>query len=124
MGSFPFPRNADVKLSKSTFVARVTGGAQSDAALFAALARTLRFPDYFGRNWAALDECLGDLSWLPRDVALLHDGTPGLSRKELAIYLEILRDAQVVAAEEGRILTVAFAEQTRALNEAWSKVKS
>jgi hypothetical protein len=24
-----------------------------------------RFPEYFGRNWPAFDECVRDLSWLP-----------------------------------------------------------
>src|SRR5262245_35134347 len=31
------------------------------AALMDALAATLRFPDYFGRNWDAVADCLGDL---------------------------------------------------------------
>jgi RNAse (barnase) inhibitor barstar len=33
--------------------------------LLGRLATALRFPDYFGRNWDALDEMLRDLGWLP-----------------------------------------------------------
>ncbi len=33
--------------------------------LVAVLGRSLQFPEYFGNNWDALDECLADLSWLP-----------------------------------------------------------
>ncbi len=31
----------------------------------------LEFPAYFGRNFAALDECLGDMEWLPADAYLI-----------------------------------------------------
>ena len=31
--------------------------------LLTALARALDFPDWFGGNWDALADCLGDLSW-------------------------------------------------------------
>jgi hypothetical protein len=33
--------------------------------LFASLAAALRFPEYFGMNWDALDDCLRDLDWIP-----------------------------------------------------------
>ena len=39
---------------------------RNDAELFSALDTALSFPDYFGANWDALDECLRDLAqWLP-----------------------------------------------------------
>ena len=38
---------------------------EDEAGLLAELARIFRFPDYFGGNWDAADECLRDLSWLP-----------------------------------------------------------
>lgn len=42
-----------------------TARAASEAGLLAELARAFCFPDYFGGNWDAADECLRDLSWLP-----------------------------------------------------------
>jgi len=29
------------------------------------IAQALSFPDWFGMNWDALNDCLGDLDWLP-----------------------------------------------------------
>lgn len=39
--------------------------------LFNEFSAALQFPDYFGENWDAFDECLNDLEWLPADAYLL-----------------------------------------------------
>jgi RNAse (barnase) inhibitor barstar len=38
-----------------------------DLSLFSCISSLLSFPDYFGHNWNALEDCLGDMSWLPAD---------------------------------------------------------
>jgi RNAse (barnase) inhibitor barstar len=54
----------------------------------------LQFPDYYGRNWDALEECLRDLSWVPeREVLLIHDDLPSLEDHELRTYIQILSEA-------------------------------
>ncbi len=37
----------------------------SPRGLFLTISRQLRFPDYFGHNWNALDDCMRDLAWIP-----------------------------------------------------------
>ncbi|WP_292471163.1 barstar family protein [Methanolobus sp.] len=32
--------------------------------LYSEFQKTFQFPDYFGCNWAAFDECLNDLDWI------------------------------------------------------------
>lgn len=44
---------------------------QTASDVFEEFATILEFPDYFGHNWAALDECLNDLSWLPGHAYIL-----------------------------------------------------
>jgi hypothetical protein len=46
-------------------------GVRDKAAALEAFARALRFPDWFGDNWDALADSLGDLSWWPADGYLL-----------------------------------------------------
>ena len=69
---------------------------KTPANLFAEFARALEFPDYFGHNWDALEECLADLEWLPGKgyILLITDAGYVLpDEEEYETFLEILRDA-------------------------------
>ncbi len=57
--------------------------AHSKGALLAALAEVIAAPEWFGNNWDALADALGDLSWHP---------APG--------YVLLLRDVSLSGAEE------------------------
>jgi RNAse (barnase) inhibitor barstar len=39
--------------------------ARTKEELLRQLGEALRFPEYFGQNWDALDDCLRDMEWLP-----------------------------------------------------------
>jgi RNAse (barnase) inhibitor barstar len=81
------------------FALRVIKGAmcQTTADLLIECARALDFPDYFGHNWDALEECLVDLEWLPAIgyILLFTDAVHVLpnDEAEYETFLEILRDA-------------------------------
>lgn len=81
------------------FALKVIKGAkcQTIAGLLTECARALDFPDYFGHNWDALEECLADLEWLPAKgyVLLVTDAGCVLpdDDEEYETFLEILRDA-------------------------------
>jgi len=81
------------------FALRVIQGAkcQTTAGLLTECARALDFPDYFGHNWDALEECLTDLEWLPAKgyILLITDAAHLLpdDDEEYETFLEILRDA-------------------------------
>jgi RNAse (barnase) inhibitor barstar len=80
-------------------IVRVIRGAKSRSAadFFNECAAALQFPDYFGENWDALDECLRDLEWLPGDAYLLvlTDADLLLDRDadELGTLLKLLEHA-------------------------------
>jgi len=85
----------------------VPAGLTSRDALFEALSRAIPLPDYFGRNWDALDECLSDLSFVTADVIeLVHLDVPALPASDLRTYLDILDDA--VNETDGHQLEVVF----------------
>jgi hypothetical protein len=75
--------------------ATIPVGVTSKQALLSALASQLTFPDYFGHNWDAFEECVRDLSWLPVGrVMLKHADLPLINDlKNVRIYLTILADA-------------------------------
>ncbi len=74
-------------------IARVPFGLTDRKALFDVLARDLGFPDYFGRNWNALNDCLRDFSWTERRRAIIvHDDLPALGLEQIGTYLDVLAD--------------------------------
>jgi RNAse (barnase) inhibitor barstar len=77
---------------------------RTTAGLFAELAEVLEFPDYFGHNWDALEECLADLEWLPAKgyVLVFTDAELILpdDEDEFATLLEVLNDAGEAWATE------------------------
>jgi RNAse (barnase) inhibitor barstar len=63
--------------------------------LYDEFAAALQFPDYFGENWDALDECLADLEWLPAAgyVLLIPNVVEVLSQepeKQFATFVSVL----------------------------------
>jgi len=81
------------------FVLHLVRGAKcrTAVALFREFARALKFPDYFGHNWDALEECLADLEWLPAKgyVLAVTEAEQVLIKAEddYSTFLEVLRDA-------------------------------
>jgi len=47
------------------------GNMQSTDGFYNEISAAVQFPLYFGRNFAALDECLADLEWLPAEAYTL-----------------------------------------------------
>lgn len=58
----------------------------TDERLLRTLGEVFRFPDYYGQNYSALDECLRDLDWLPAPGYVLR----------MAGAQQLWRDAPVV----------------------------
>jgi hypothetical protein len=79
--------------------------------LLTMLANQLCFPDYFGGNWDAFDECVRDLSWLPDGrVVLAHADVPLINDVANArTYLAILSCAvRKMSKSEDHPLSVIF----------------
>src|SRR5436190_8742793 len=81
----------------------------SKGEVLAAFAAALDFPDWFGRNWDALEDCLGDLSWRKADGHVLliahFDGVP---RDELGVLREVLAASAEFWAGRGRPFFAVF----------------
>jgi RNAse (barnase) inhibitor barstar len=67
------PRARRLVQAEPAQVVRVLRGSKmtTDADLFDEVGAALQFPDYFGENWNALEDCLSDLEWMPADCYLI-----------------------------------------------------
>lgn len=77
------------------------------------VATSLRFPEHFGQNWDALEECLTDLEWVDAEgYVLLYDHIDGLLSAhpdQFETLVEILRDAVASWKEDGTAMVVLLA---------------
>jgi hypothetical protein len=101
-------------------VVRIPPGFTHKQDLFRHIAAKLKFPDYFGFNWDALDECLADLSWLQaREVYMWPEDIPLTDEPDEARgYIQVLRG---VLHEPGRVrLRISFPKTIKAELDALS----
>jgi RNAse (barnase) inhibitor barstar len=107
--SFSFGKNAEEALQNG-FVANIKPGIKSKPELLSCLAQQLQMPNYFGENWDALVDMLGDLSWLKqKHITIYHQDLPALPLQELKTYLEILRaSVRDWKPNEVHVLSVTF----------------
>ncbi|HYR36956.1 MAG TPA: barstar family protein [Burkholderiales bacterium] len=82
--------------------------------LFDSLSRALAFPEWFGRNWDALEDVLGDLSWRKGEghVLILRSYPAG---EDLGILLDVLRSTAEYWASRGKPFFAVFIDPAKRL---------
>lgn len=86
-------------------------GAADKAALLARLAEALAFPEWFGANWDALEDCLADLSWRAGAGHVLLVERPGeLPMDDLGVLIDILQSAADHWAGRGQPFFAVFVD--------------
>ncbi len=97
-------RGSDLRVSRIALTR-----APDKPALLAEIARALEFPQWFGGNWDALEDCLTDLSWRPAAGHLLVlEGAQRLARDDLGVLLDVLASSAEFWAERGRPFIVVM----------------
>jgi RNAse (barnase) inhibitor barstar len=84
--------------------------------VFEAFATALEFPDWFGENWDALEDCLTDLSWRKaQGHVLVIEKHEKLAKDELGVLTDVLRSAAEFWAERGKPFFAVFVDPQRTL---------
>jgi hypothetical protein len=83
--------------------------------VLARIAEHLDFPGWFGRNWDALADCLGDLSWRAGGAGhlIVFDTYPG--GRDLALLLDVLSSTAEYWSQRGRPFYAVFIDPARVL---------
>jgi RNAse (barnase) inhibitor barstar len=93
MSEIEFTDDPSAPLQVQGYIARLSN-IDGKNELLVSIGRELRFPDYYGYNWDALEECLRDLSWInEKEVLLVHEDLPRLEGQDLRTYIHILSAA-------------------------------
>lgn len=98
---------------------RITlAGVRDKPGLLKAVAASLAFPEWFGENWDALEDCLADLSWLGRGGRVLaFEDFDEVGADELGILADVLRSSAEAWATRGKPFFAVFVDPAHRL--AW-----
>lgn len=96
-------------------VVRVSlSGIDTKEALLERFAAALVFPDWFGANWDALEDCLGDLSWREDAGRLLviegFETLQARARDDFRVLLDLLADVAQLWSKQGRAFFVVLVD--------------
>jgi len=91
------------------------GKARGKSGLFDAFAKAFKFPQHFGKNWDALNDCLTDLTWVDGHcwVVILVNCKPFALKyeAEFELLLELLAGVAVSWQEDGKPFWVFIQNQ-------------
>ena len=106
---------ANVMLSGMILFEADISAVHSKGEFLAVVAQTIRAPDWFGQNWDALADVLGDLSWQPADGYVLlfcgGDAKLGLNIADHEIVMDIFNDTVTYWKSQGKPFWVFFADE-------------
>jgi hypothetical protein len=88
----------------------VLAGAATKADVLQTIARTLEFPDWFGGNWDALEDCLTEVHGY-----LLFYGHQGVAADDLGVLLDVLESSAEFHAAQGEPFFAVFVDPQRSL---------
>lgn len=76
---------------KNAFIAIIESEVYNKAEILNILSDSLKFPSYFGFNWDAFDECIGDFHWIREyKILIIHSDIPKLEENDLLTYIYLL----------------------------------
>jgi RNAse (barnase) inhibitor barstar len=105
-----------VRGSKLSFARIALHDVASKRALMHKIAATLGFPDSFGQNWDALEDCLTDLSWCDaQGHVLVFQGFQFLPQAELGMLIDTLISAAEFWPALGKPFFAVFVDPERTL---------
>jgi hypothetical protein len=90
-------------------------GADTKGPMLERIAKALAFPDWFGGNWDALEDCLIDLSWQEAEGHVLVFS--GLRPSDdLGVLIDVLASSAEFWAARGRPFFAVLVDPQRALD--------